>query len=80
MSIRKVSIRQLKAARALLGWSQDQLAAAAGVSPPTIKRIEAREGYLGGRVETVDKLRDALEREGIEFTNGDAPGVRLKVP
>jgi hypothetical protein len=29
-------------------------------------------------METVDKLRDALEREGIEFTNGDAPGVRLK--
>ena len=40
MSIRKVSIRQIKAARALLNWSQDDLAARSGVSTPTVKRLE----------------------------------------
>jgi predicted transcriptional regulator len=57
LSILKVSIRQLKAARALLAWSQEQLAAAADVSIPTIKRLEAQDGPLGGRDETGSKIR-----------------------
>jgi predicted transcriptional regulator len=78
MSTRKVSIGQIKAGRALLEWSQDQLAAASGVSQPTIKRLEAEGGNLGGRINTREKICGALERAGIEFTNGDAPGVRLR--
>jgi transcriptional regulator with XRE-family HTH domain len=78
MSIRKVSIKQVKAARALLGWSQDDLAAEAGVSIPTVKRLEAVDGLLGGRADTANKLRSALESAGVEFTNGDQPGVRLR--
>lgn len=78
MSIPKVSIRQLKAARSLLGWSQQDLAAQSGVSLPTIKRIEAEDGALGGRPNTGDSIRRALESAGVEFTNGDAPGVRLR--
>jgi transcriptional regulator with XRE-family HTH domain len=79
-SILKVSIRQLKAARALLAWSQSQLAVAADVSIPTIKRLEAQEGLLGGRNETGAKIRMALEAAGIEFIdeNGGGPGVRLR--
>ena len=79
-SIPKVSIRQIKAARALLAWSQEHLAEAAGVSMPTIKRLEASEGTLGGRIETADKIRAALERGGIEFVdeNGGGAGVRLR--
>src|ERR1700730_15162868 len=79
-SILKVSIRQIKAARALLGWSQEDLAAMAGVSVPTVKRLEAADGLLGGREDTGTKLRGALERAGIEFTNGKHPGVRLRKP
>jgi transcriptional regulator with XRE-family HTH domain len=79
MSIPKVSIKQIKAARALLGWSQDDLAARANVSVPTVKRLEAANGLLGGREETGIKLRRALEGAGIEFTNGDHPGVRLRM-
>jgi len=56
MSILKVSIRQIKAARALLGMSQEGLAAAAAVSIPTVKRLEAEEGELGGRAQTADKI------------------------
>jgi predicted transcriptional regulator len=77
MSIPKVSIRQIKAARALLGWSQEDLATTADVSVPTVKRLEAVNGLLGGREKTRIKLRKALEGAGIEFTNGDHPGVRL---
>jgi transcriptional regulator with XRE-family HTH domain len=78
-SIQKVSIRQLKAARALLAWSQSQLAAAANVSIPTIKRLEAQEGLLGGRDETGSKIQQALEAAGIVFIeeNGGGSGVRL---
>ena len=79
-SILKVSIRQIKAARALLAWSQEQLAAAAEVSIPTIKRLEAQDGPLGGRNETGLKIRSALESAGVEFldNNGGGPGVRLR--
>ena len=79
-SILKVSIRQIKAARALLAWSQEKLAAAADVSIPTIKRLEAQDGPLGGRSETGSKIRSALEAAGVEFIdeNGGGPGVRLR--
>jgi predicted transcriptional regulator len=81
-SILKVSIRQVKAARALLGWSQDDLAERSGVSIPTIKRLEALEGDLGGRQDTVDRIIGALDAGGVIFIdeNGEGPGVRLKRP
>jgi len=80
MSIPKVSIRQVKAARSLLAWSQERLAVAADVSLPSIKRLEAHDGPLGGRDQTSSKIRLALESAGVEFIdeNGGGPGVRLK--
>jgi predicted transcriptional regulator len=80
LSILKVSIRQIKAARALLAWSQEDLAYKADVSIPTIKRLESADGVIGGRAETSDKIRSALERAGVEFIaeNGGGPGVRLR--
>jgi transcriptional regulator with XRE-family HTH domain len=79
-SILKVSIRQIKAARALLGWSQEELAAAAAISIATVKRLEAHDGLLGGRKETEMKITSALENAGAEFIdeNGGGPGVRLR--
>ena len=79
-SILKVSIRQLKAARALLAWSQERLADVANISVPTIKRLEAQDGPLGGRNETGRKIRLALESAGVQFIdeNGGGPGVRLR--
>ena len=81
-SILKVSIRQIKAARALLGWSQDDLAQAADVSIPTIKRLEALDGPLGGRGQTSDRIVGAIRSAGVEFIdeNGGGPGVRLRKP
>ena len=80
MSILKVSIRQIKAARALIGWSQEQLAKMAGISVPTVKRLEAADGPLGGRPDTATKLQVTLETAGIQFIeeNGGGPGVRLR--
>ena len=79
MSILKVSIRQIKAARALLGWSQGDLAKKSGISAPTVKRLEAVDGDLGGRAETGEALVAALQEAGVEFIpeNGGGAGVRI---
>jgi transcriptional regulator with XRE-family HTH domain len=75
-----VTVEQLRAARGLLGWSQSELAARAGLSLPTVKRLEAD---FGPRVsdEARDRLRSALEAAGIEFIqeNGGGFGVRFRV-
>jgi transcriptional regulator with XRE-family HTH domain len=67
---------QFRAARALLGWSQTKLAERAGMSLPTVKRFETGRG-ANVSPDARQALRAALESAGIEFTNGDAPGVRL---
>jgi transcriptional regulator with XRE-family HTH domain len=76
---RMLKIEQLRAARGLLGWSQSKLAARAGLSLPTVKRVEAG---LGVRVsdDARNKLQQALESAGVEFIdeNGGGPGVRLR--
>ena len=71
---------QIKAARALLGWSQAELAKQSGISEPTIARLESVDGELGGRRDTAKKIRFAIEKAGIEFIdeNGGGPGVRLR--
>jgi transcriptional regulator with XRE-family HTH domain len=78
-SKKAVSPGQLRAARGLLGWSQTDLATEAELSLPTVKRVEAE---LAVRVsdDAKAKLRQALERAGIEFIdeNGGGAGVRLK--
>jgi len=77
-----VSTRQIKAARALLGWSQGDLAQKSGVSEPTIARLEAIDGDLGGRESTSQKILNAIESAGIKFfdENGGGEGVRLLKP
>jgi transcriptional regulator with XRE-family HTH domain len=61
-------------ARAALGWGLREFAAAAKVSIDTVARFE-RGDELKER--TIDALQRALEAAGVEFTNGDQPGVRL---
>jgi len=68
-----ISAEQIKAARALLDWNQDKLAAASGMSKPALTNLERR--LSSPRKETLDAIKSALEEEGIEFTEG--PGVRL---
>src|ERR1700730_1677898 len=77
-----VTTRQIKAARALLAWSQADLADRSGISEPTVARVEAVDGELGGRGDTTQKIRDAIEAAGVEFIdeNGGGRGVRLREP
>jgi transcriptional regulator with XRE-family HTH domain len=74
-----VSIEQLRAARALLGWSQTELALRAGLSLPTVKRVERDFGPLVSE-EARSKLQKAIEAAGIEFLeeNGGGAGVRFR--
>jgi transcriptional regulator with XRE-family HTH domain len=72
---------QIRAARALLGWSQTQLANAAGIGLATLLRIEQSEGVVKGNFATVHKIQSALEQRGIHFIDDDDGdiGVRLRV-
>jgi transcriptional regulator with XRE-family HTH domain len=78
-NLRLITIEQIRAARGLLGWSQTELASRAGLSLPTVKRLEA--GF-GPRVsdEARAKLQRALEVAGIDFIedNGGGAGVRFR--
>ncbi len=76
----------MKAARALLGLDQKGLAALAGVSVPTIQRMEASRGTVRGVVESLTRVVSAIERSGVELigdgavSNNGGRGVRLKQP
>ncbi|WP_210243845.1 helix-turn-helix transcriptional regulator [Mesorhizobium sp. B2-1-3A] len=71
----------MRAARALIGLSQSELSKRAGVSIPTVKRCESDSARVAAvSAETQDKIRVVLEAEGVEFTNGNHPGVRLRRP
>lgn len=62
----------------MLRWSQSDLAEASDVSVETIKRLEKMDGPLTAtRVVTVAAIERAFAEAGVEFTNGEAPGLRL---
>jgi transcriptional regulator with XRE-family HTH domain len=61
-------------ARTALAWSTIDLGRLAGIGPNTVNRFE---GGQDARLSSVEKMRRALETAGVEFTNGDKPGVRL---
>ena len=69
---------QLKAARALCGVEQIELAEASGVSISTVRGMEAQGGAtLKSGLATIAKVQKALEARGVEFLNHGSPGVRL---
>ena len=74
-----LSSDQIRGARAILRLSQADLAKAASVSLETIKRLEAMHGELKVRLDTLTRIKDALEKAGVEFIpeNGGGAGVRL---
>lgn len=79
-----ISPGQMKAARALLAWDQRRMAQAAGVSLPTIQRMESSDGTVRANVDTLVKVVNALNGAGVELigpgtasTTGGR-GVRLK--
>jgi hypothetical protein len=74
----QITGRQIAAARALAGMSQANLAKAGNISVPTLAGMEVSDGPAPGLPNNVATVIAALEAAGVEFTNGDAPGVRLR--
>ena len=79
-----ITAAQMRAARALLGIDQRQLAELSGVSLPTIQRMEASEGTVRGVVDTLMKVVEAFDVAGVELIGdnagsiGQGRGVRFK--
>jgi transcriptional regulator with XRE-family HTH domain len=79
-----ITAAQLRAARALASFDQRALAEVAGLSVPTIQRMEASDGVVRGNVDSLTKLVSALENAGVEFIRegaaspGGGRGVRLR--
>ena len=79
-----ISAAQLRAARALIGIDQRELAQLSGLSVPTVQRMEASEGVIRGNVDSLMKLIGALESLGVDLIGegatsaGGGRGVRLK--
>jgi transcriptional regulator with XRE-family HTH domain len=73
---------QIRAARALLGWRQEDLAKASKISLATIARIEQGKGVVQGNFSTIMKIQQTLEGQGISFITepGGGIGVRLNRP
>ena len=74
-----VSSSQIKAARAMLGWSAIELSERSGVSSASIKRYEIQDGIPSANTNVLQKIKSVLESSGIQFT-GDPlvnPGVTL---
>ena len=79
--IAMISGKQIRAARALLGWKQRELAAAAGLSEVSIKNAE--RGVVDSRGSTLNAIQRAFDRAGVVFldtgdTRNGGPGVRFK--
>ena len=79
-----ITAAQMRAARALLGIDQKRLAHMAGISVPTIQRMEASQGNVRGIVDSLSKVVAAFDAAGVELigehapSNGGGRGVRLK--
>jgi hypothetical protein len=74
---RPLTSAQIRAGRALVRWSAEDLSRHSAVSLRTIRRAELVDGQTGMTARNDLAIRRALEAAGIEFTNGDQPGVRL---
>ena len=75
-----ISGKQIRAARALLNWSGQELAEKCDISLKTLRRYEPQEGVPAGNTKVLEAIQNCLENEGIEFF-GDpikGPGVSLK--
>jgi predicted transcriptional regulator len=80
MVVTMVTPRQIRAARALLGWSQQQLADKAIVSLNAVTRLE--KGKVDSRVSTIAAIEKTLSETGVEFLPAGerGEGVRMKSP
>jgi hypothetical protein len=69
--------RHIRAARALLGWAQNDLSRRSKVALGTVRRMEGFDGPVSARTESLNRVVVTLERAGVEFLDSGSPGVRL---
>jgi transcriptional regulator with XRE-family HTH domain len=74
----KITPAQVRAGRALIDWSTTRLASRANTSSYTLRLFE--RGKVDLSAPQIDAIRQALEAAGVEFTDGEKPGVRLRMP
>ncbi len=74
-----LTAEQIRAARAAVGWTAEQLAEASGIVRRTVVAIERADGVPSSNAQTLHKIKSALEAAGIEFigTPDDGPGIRI---
>lgn len=74
-----ITSAQIRAARGLLNWSRKDLAENSGVSFASMMRLESFDGVPSSNIKTLDAIKLAFEKEGVEFIGSpdDGPGVRL---
>ena len=65
---------QIRAARALLGWRQSDLARASKIGAATVRRVEKSAGVLSGYVSTLQSIQSAFEQAGIQFVDDKETG------
>ncbi|MCB0634491.1 MAG: helix-turn-helix transcriptional regulator [Saprospiraceae bacterium] len=70
-----ITSSQLRAARALLGWDQKQLAEFSGLSLPTIQRMESSDDLIRGNIDSLTKILSALEEAGVELIGESATSI-----
>lgn len=70
--------KHIRAARGLLGWSQNELAKRAKVGIETVRRMERCEGPVAARTDTLLSVGETLHKAGVDFLNDGSPGVRLR--
>ena len=77
-----ITAEQIRGARAMLRWSAKQLAEQAGLSWPTVQRMESTQGVPSGLSKNLELVQRALEDAGVIFIDEDelGPGVRLREP
>lgn len=74
-----ITAEQIRAGRAAIGWSAEQLAKSAGIVRRTVVAIESAQGVPSANAQTLQKIKVALEAAGIEFIGSpeDRPGIRI---
>ena len=77
-----ITSAQIRAARAMLNWSRDELSAHSGVGISALMRLESAKGVPAGNIKTFESVQKTFEKAGIEFigTPEDRPGIRFKTP
>ena len=73
-----ITSAQMRAARAMLDWSREQLSKEAGVGISALMRLESAEGVPSGNIKTFESVQRAFEKAGVEFIGSPEEGAGVR--